>query len=374
MDVFEKLITENIVLDQDVLWFTDVYSDGLYRYSLESGEVSCVAALEDEKVRRIHQFSHIVAIENEVYLVPLRASKIFCFDKKTSEVLSIDIPTNVISEWDYYNVNRRFAKGFYYNDSIFLVGMTYPAIVQIDVLSKKTKVWNAWLQSALKYCNTEGADICREAMEFEGKIFAPISFGNAVLEFDMQKCSSRIYEVGDESNSYSTICYDGDSFWLSTCDNRKIVKWNKGTNVVQEYPLLSFMETNDIDIFKELVYEDGWIYMLPIVTDRVVRIKKETEELEVLKLEDENILKIHRDENGIKMRKRCCTISRLIDCTDTSVRERLLEKTSRLKEERRKACSEEYKVFHGQKRTKEKTFQENYVEALQDYIEYVCKG
>ena len=29
---------------------------------------------------------------------------------------------------------------------------------------------------------------------------------------------------------------------------------------------------------------------------------------------------------------------------------------------------------HGQKRTKEKTFQENYVEALQDYIEYVCKG
>lgn len=170
--------------------------------------------------------------------VPFSAESIYALNIETGEVKKklIDPPQSGFEE---YNSMAKFMSAFSYENKVFMVGVSYPAIVEYDIEKNELIYHDAWFRELCVFFKTDDSAIFRKTMAVDSKIYAPSCKGNIVLEFSMETYNYHIYQVGDELCNFSAICYDGESFWLAPRDSDGIVEWNKDTketNIYNNYP------------------------------------------------------------------------------------------------------------------------------------------
>lgn len=256
-----------------------------------------------------------------------------------------------------------------------MVGASYPAIVRYDSTTQRLYYYDEWLDDLKQYFTYEENAIFRKSTVVGKHIYAPCCRGNAVLVFDMETYEYKIHEVGDKGSRFSSICYDGEDFWLAPRSGDNIVRWNEESGKYKMIPAHLGEQGSGMYTYSDIWYEDSRVFLVPSNTKQPFSIDTK---METIKLEDESCLNsvlIRKTSNGHDMHFLSCIADKLVYINDNEEKEIYpLYFPKEIAEKHLKQNAYAHKVFVGEiKKDENVALYESYDDALNEYLDYCCK-
>lgn len=227
------------------IWLNDAFyiNDKIYmfasnmnrfiEYNLINGEISDLGRMPGEDWFKEELTCKIVAWKESIIIVPLQAKEIGIYSllEHTWDFLSLK---NFCIDTEN-GINLREA--VLVDDCLFMFGGRYPAIVQLDLVTKQV----SYIEEPFRnYLSPNG--MLKDVFTRNGYVkkqdclYFATALTNAVFCFNVKDKNYRWIEVGSKENRYSGIVWDGSYFWLSPRLQTSIVRWD-GENEVVEYEI-----------------------------------------------------------------------------------------------------------------------------------------
>ena len=260
-DRFDRLYFINLYDDGTYYWFTSNYFNALFKMNRQTWEAEYVGSFPNEKTLGSYLYASISACNGKLYFTPLRANEIAVYDptKKEFEKIRIDNP-KVKSKVEYFSENKFFASA-QYKKWIFFIAFRYPAFVRYDTVTGQLDYFSDWvnqLDIMITECND---DFFRyNVIVDESRFIATSCVANALVEFDMENCASKVHAVGSAGNRYAGICFDGEKYWISPRDTGPVVRWNHETGDCVEYDEYPTEYVINKEGLEYITYSNGYIW------------------------------------------------------------------------------------------------------------------
>lgn len=293
-----EILFESALYHDGKLWIASLRYNELYFYDIDSKRLKLVCKIEDNEEYSQRLVGDLVIVDKFLYLIPLSATALYQVDLNTFEKKKITIRKPDAEKYSEYVENVKFLSAHVYKDSIYMVGATYPAIVQYDCKKQQVHYHDMWLEEIQRYLFFDESALFRKTLMVGHYIYAPCCRGNVVLVFDLETHKYKIYEVGEQKCRFSGICYDGQNFWLSPRNDEPIVKWNQETNQYKEITI----NKNELNVkgyvFGNSLVLDNKIVLVPQNANEIALIDTQSEEIELADKEFMNsILICPKDES-----------------------------------------------------------------------------
>lgn len=258
-------------IEKSILWIMPVVGNRLFRLNMDSLDYQFVGRFPNNPIQSSYPYVSATRIENDVYFAPFRANNIAVYHANTGDFSTILIPEPIFSVTNLPNFKRKFSKIIPFGYFLFLIPFSYPAIIRYDTLSGRMEQFTDWIEPTLMTCNEKERKKWRffKSVKVIGsEIYASVFSLNAVLVFNMEKCSSKLYRGGESEQVFTDLCFDGEYFWLMPENTDSLVRWDKNND---RYEYLKIITEGAL--FTGFVeYLDGWIWLLPIWGEAVLRI------------------------------------------------------------------------------------------------------
>lgn len=282
MEKEERLCSETLLYDNGIIWITDIFDNKLYLYDMTAKTTSLFYVFEEEKQGRERLFSRIEKRDNFLFCIPFSADALYIIDIITKVVKRKEIVPFESSKYEDYISESKFASSAWYQDSLFLIGAAYPAIVQYDTITDTITYHAEWFDEIRKKFKTGKDFIFRKSCVVGNCIFVPCCRSNCVMEFDMKTKEYKIHELDTDVNGFTAICSNKDKFWLIPRKGTKVVCWDVADQTVEEYIFLEY-EKESINFYNDLLEEDeNHIILLAGAAGATIRLnteKKSTEKI-----------------------------------------------------------------------------------------------
>lgn len=292
-----ELTFETSLLEDGILWFTEENTNELYRYKIENREVEFVCKIFEEEEYGYRLFGDMVCDDNNIYLIPCSATKLYIIDKKTFTVEGIEIPKPK-SIYSDYMPKVKFFSAHVYNNHIYMVGATYPAILDYDCILKKIYYHDEWLPEMMNYFITDDKAIFRKTVIKDGIIYAPSCRSNVVLQYNVETNLYKLSLVGDKTCNYSAICYHNECFWLSPRGSGPIVKWNPEIDSFMCYSNFPQQCERGLLSFSDIVSWNNKIIIVPMLCNQMLDLDEETGGISVYDNRMQNVTRCSQSSGG----------------------------------------------------------------------------
>lgn len=255
IDKDERLGTENLLYDDGMIWLTGISDNKLYTYDLSRGKTTLFYTFEDEKEDQEWLFRAISKKDNLLFLIPFSASALYIIDVLTKKVRKREVTELCQSKYIDYCSTKKFSTFAWYENSIFLIGTTYPAIVKYDYVSDTMTYITDWFHEVQKRF-TDYKDFIFKKIYVDGKrFFAPCCRSSCVLEFDMETLEYKVHDLDTDVKGFIATCKNKDQFWLIPRIDEKIVCWDPLKEKVEEYVFLK-NEAAYMNFYSDLIEAD----------------------------------------------------------------------------------------------------------------------
>jgi len=237
------------------LWCISQEDAYLYRIDKEKEVLEELIALTDD-IYMQNAFLDMVEYLNWLILIPSKGDDVVLVNRDTLEKRTIKLP---VAESFIGTTGMKFRTGLVHHNNLFMFGCAYPGIVKVNLESREIEVRDSWLLGQDIVFN-DSADGCffNNYCLLDNIVYLPFVNTNAVMQFDLEKEEITIYKVGNDTQRYISIEWDGQWFWLIPRDGSKgaIIKWNPDKGVTEEisgYPVeydyhkLAFYRSQIID-------------------------------------------------------------------------------------------------------------------------------
>lgn len=220
-----KLLVKDCVIDDDNIYCISSECNMLFAQNMESGEITIIDSIPENICVERDALGAVCKYKNEIYIAPNKNEKIWIYNIDTNEWLSIERKRLDCNGFG------GMLQTFVHEDIIYMVGAHYPAIIAIDPITKSVK----YIEEPF-FVKGDSRNLSDIYFRTQGKVlndilYLPSCIDNTVLKFNLKNFKYEWINVGEISNCFSGITYDGDSFWLSPRCNSSIVKWNGGDYV-----------------------------------------------------------------------------------------------------------------------------------------------
>jgi len=260
---FNSLVFENLFDYGGYFWFTAFEHNALYRMDKVIWKAEYMGSFQNEEINGRKLYGQIAEHNGKLYFAPLSAIEIGIYDVKSRQFEKISISKLSGGNINRYYPSHKFYSVATYKECVFFVGFGYPSIVRYDTKNKKTDYFTDWVAHLNKRINFD--DGYFNLSYFNGNtIIAAACNTNAVVSFNMDSCTSDVYEVGGKKCGYAAVTYDGEYYWLAPRHDGSIVRWNMQTNEYIEYSNFPDEYIKTAFSFRSIVYTDGCLYMFPI--------------------------------------------------------------------------------------------------------------
>lgn len=267
---------ENGICCEGKIWFADRKFNELYYYDIKQKHTEFVCDFPDEKMEE-RLFGALVKNHHFLYLIPFAADKMYKVNMKTYESVPIEIKKPDLQKYSAYLEKVKFSSAYSYKESIFLIGCSYPAIIEYNCVTDEMIYYDEWITEIEKYIHYSEAALFRKAEKVEKCLYIPFCRGNAVLIFNMETREFTVRKVGDESCRYASACYDGTDFWLLPRAAGAVVKWNETSNCYTEISLWDKQfEGNMLYAYGDIVCFQDKVFLIPLNAEQMFIIDKET--------------------------------------------------------------------------------------------------
>lgn len=272
--------TENMIYIEGKIWFTEYSSNELYCYDIQNNITTFICEFPEEESREARLFGSMVLYKNKLYLVPFAARNMYSVDLLTYKIQKIDIVSRIDVEYNSYDGKAKFISAHLYNNCIYMVGASFPGIIEYNCETKKTKCYQEWIGLLIKYTHFDDGAYFRKSVIVNNVIYIPYCKGNGVLAFNVCDKTFIDYEVGSEKCSYSSICFEKGVFWLAPRRKGPIVCWNindKKWSEYENYP--KDLVLQDMS-FSDIITSEGYVYLIPLNCNQLVVFNKCSFEIE----------------------------------------------------------------------------------------------
>lgn len=367
-----EVIFENFIVYHNRLWFTDIKSNGFYYYDFSTEETVLICEiLEEEPKGRL--FGSIILEDNIVYLIPFTATSMYKINLETKDYRKITFRSYKEKSEDNHYV--KFLSAHKYENKIYMIPSTYPAIVEYDCETERMAYYDSWMQDIKRFIRFDEKSFFRKSLLIDKKIYIPLCVGNAVLIFDLEKKQQIFKEVGSKKCSFSDICYDGQEFWLLPRRTGSFVRWNERLGKYKEIKN-NICTSSSEPVFNAIIYFDHKIIILLSGNNKVYGIdsdKNEILEYNNYTLNNDSCLRHYKSNDMLYLfsfqSRKLYTYSESngkFDCESIKIPKDYFV-------ERQKRISATYRLIHGLYNGMADILSEDYKDALDEYIKYIVK-
>lgn len=273
-----NLSFEGMYADGDFIYFSNKDFNQLACMNIKSGKVELFGEFPDIELKQQRITQNIGMWKNKLYMFPFNAKKVFVFDLLTNEWFTYSLPEPWPQDYDKQAIFAGVQIGKYYYGfccsrfGVMRLDMDTGGILYCrnNLLQYKQLITDEKIQS-----------VCRQdCCVVQERIYVACMTGNIVMEYIPKNNTLQIHQIGNKENQYVTICYDGNSFWLSG-NGTRVVKWNKETGETKEIEvdIEDYRQDNKF-AFASSLYSQGYVWLFAYSANMNIRINVETEEVE----------------------------------------------------------------------------------------------
>lgn len=215
-----------LIDDDEFYWTSALNINAVFRISKKTFEMEYMGSFPDEERYKQGISYSGVKYGNKIYFAPYSYNKIAVYDMEKRSIKTIDFDYPIGEYSPPYCSDANFADVVAYKNWLFFIPGAYPAIIRLDVNSEELTYISDWVSEAEDYMKGNQRLHWTKAITIGNKLYAGGMRSNTILEFNMDSCETVIYEVGDETHAYGSICSDGKKIWLSPKLNHGVVVWD----------------------------------------------------------------------------------------------------------------------------------------------------
>lgn len=202
-------------------------SPDLYRMNLENGRIDRVMILPGVCENMGASYYGIKRIQNKIILIPHNAEGIYVYDMKKKQGMKIFLPK-------FKKVAGMFDGAIEYNEKLFLLPRTYPAILSIDIQSLEICEYEECVKPFLLEDKKEQM-FHWAYIQKDQYLYLASCNDSRILIFNMEDGSYEIKKIGNYPYGYYRLVCDEDYFWFAAYKANCIVRWDEQTGETREY-------------------------------------------------------------------------------------------------------------------------------------------
>lgn len=239
----------------------------LYRFDLASGALNKEKDFPGISDNIWGGYLSIKKMQNKFILIPYNAKDIYIYDIDRGQGIKL-----VLSE--SHDITGLFSGSIEYNEKLFLIPESYPAIVCIDILKLEIIEFKECI-STFRLGKKNELIFSLAYLKIENILYLASGNLSRILIFNMDNGTYEIKKIGNCSYGYGHMIFDGEYFWLSAFRKNFIVKWNIDTGEIKEYKYPIEKEYLDDNIWSllidkkdEIIICNGFSYSIIFVDKR----------------------------------------------------------------------------------------------------------
>lgn len=247
---FLNLEAEDCVLVDNTLIFIAKNINIVFSFDINTGEIRVLDSIPEENIFAERLGAKIVYWKNELIFAPMEAEKIWIYDLEKHEWRGI-----FRKHMGYGSHVSEMFQAVLNGDKLIIIGSNYPAIISLNLQTEEVD-YIEQPYARLREKQKQLGD-CYFRCDYVRKneyLYLASCLENLVLKFNMETYQYEWIEVGNATNRYVGITWDGENFWLAPRTNGTIVKWNEECS--EEYVLPQEFQKDKI-YFAGAVYNDG---------------------------------------------------------------------------------------------------------------------
>lgn len=231
----------------------------LFSVDLQDGTTELIDVIPKEDILS-NFICGIMTIWNEkIIFTPKKTKKIWIYD-----LISRQWDSAEIKDSDHCYDAGSIYQIYTYNDKIFLVGGGYPAILCLDLENNSCDyIEEPYKDMLTRHPEPDYMYFWYYGVQLENSLYLASCLDNYVLEFNMGTLEYHWIKVGDNSDTYRGIAWDGNNFWLRSQSGGAIIKWD-GKETIVKFPLPDELKQHPEYIWG--ICYDGKQIILPATT------------------------------------------------------------------------------------------------------------
>lgn len=135
------------VIDQDTLFIVPEDYNALCKVNLlQKRKTEIEIWMDDNNMLSGREFYSVILSDGWLILAPGKSDYVIIYHLDTETLKRIDICEPRISTNEIYNKEVKFFCGFFYNNNVYLIAATYPAILKINIETEETTYIDDWIE------------------------------------------------------------------------------------------------------------------------------------------------------------------------------------------------------------------------------------
>ena len=212
----------------------------------------------------------VIGNSAKIVFVPLSADDIAVYDRTEDKLIFIPVKKNYEKHREIYQENMKFRRAFAYGDYVFLLGYSYPAIIQLNINTLETNYLTEWISIIEPYIE-EGDSLgyFKEGYSLSGsEIYLPLGCCGGLLRFELEKTQFEYIPIKAETKGFGSLTDVNGTYYMTGRSGKEheLIVWNQYTGSVKK------IEIPAVYYYAPIVYNDK-ILLFSFNGDRVIVFK-----------------------------------------------------------------------------------------------------
>ncbi len=272
-DVSDKAYREdflNFAVKDQSIWFVSKNTNCLLCMDIDSNEIKLVAEIPSDQESRRYSINAIVIEGDDIVLTPAFSQDILRYHIPEHQFVHYPLrhkPDKGTKKW-------KFANAYQYKDNVFMIPREYPAFVKYNLSS------GAVIEDKKPCLAVKPHKLIKDEFYFyrgsritEEILMLPVYGSNMVMKYDMSSGEHQVFHIGEKSNRYMHVAFDGTDYWLFQAKGN-VIKWQEADGQSEEYNCFpaGFRHGKEFDFIDLVLYED-MIFLFPSHANMILKIK-----------------------------------------------------------------------------------------------------
>jgi len=275
--VFEMVLPqfEGLYDNGNFAWFMDCFNM-LYRYDKQNKKTEYMGIIPAQYGWACLE---IAENNNKLYFAPhYKNDKIFIFDTITKKIEQMDF-------MDACKYDKNFNRIISFKNFLYFIPQAFPAIMKLNADTKEIKYISEYIDDVSKRQVSKLQYEKWKDIKFWGfcvasaEIALVIHRANAIMFFNMETGNYEIKSIGEKSEQYSNICFDGQNYYISSFYGNYIIKWNRQSNKILKIKIHSFSRKRNTNPNFLIQYLNGYVWLFPCGANNAYKINTKTNEI-----------------------------------------------------------------------------------------------
>lgn len=247
-NVYRKLWFDSAVEADGSLWFVANNLNGIFRANKETGESQFLTNFSQYPNQAVRLYIACTLVDRKIVFAPCNAKEIAVYDIDKEELVTIPLDKRTVQKCK----SALFFAAFEYEGFAYLVGMSYPGIVRVDMTSHQLYEIREPFERYYRKGKYDYKPHFRHSFVIRDNIlYLPAICENGLVCMDMKTCNCEFLEVLPK----------GSKAWDVCVVNGHILTWGMDFRISNYHPGTKKLKVTDVE--NDGKYSEEGAYLVP---------------------------------------------------------------------------------------------------------------